>query len=70
MWANEFKTDVLVDAEPLPKTMLIHAETQVFLMPENTNPTTINPATATSPDTTLLTSNPMRINFAEEGVGK
>ena len=63
-----FKVDVLADLEAVPETMLVSAEVEALLMPEDTEVKTLDPLTAEAPeyDRAMLFSNPIRINFKNE----
>ncbi len=60
-----FKTDALQGLAEIPETMLLHAELDIVIMPEGTDPKTLDPSTAegASEDTAIILSNPMRINY-------
>jgi hypothetical protein len=66
-----FKQDVdaLAGLAAAPNTMLVHAEAEVILLPEGTDPATVDPKTAPgTPDTTgSVLSTPMRVNFGGAG---
>ena len=61
--------DVVAGLSTAPNTMLVHAEAEVILLPEGTDPATVDPKTVTGTlDTTgSVLSNPMRINFGGAG---
>lgn len=64
-----YTVDALQGLPQPPHTMLLHAEAEIVMLPEGTNPETVNPATATAtPEWTgAKVSNPVRINFVMEG---
>jgi len=66
----QFSADALAGLDTAPETMLVYAEVEVVLTAEGTDEATLDPATATPPipaDASVMSSNPLRINF--EGVG-
>lgn len=66
-WA--FEVDALKGLESRPESLLIHVESEALLMPLDTDPTTLDASTATTfpTSTTMLISNPVRINFPVAG---
>jgi hypothetical protein len=66
-----FKQDVdaLAGLSTAPNTMLVHAEAEVILLPEGTDPAVVDPkAVKPTPDATgSVLSNPMRVNFGGAG---
>ncbi len=65
----QFRCDVLAGLNTVPETMLIYAEMEVLLMPEGTDENTLDPMAATvvdPADKSVISSNPLRINFAGE----
>jgi len=65
----EQNVDALAGLSTAPNTMLVHAEAEVILLPEGTDPATVDPKTVTgTPDATgSVLSNPMRVNFGGAG---
>ncbi len=66
---TEFKVDVLSGLAAPPNSMLVYAEADLLLLPKDTDPAGIDPATANVDpgDSATIRSNPVRINFAAPG---
>lgn len=66
-WA--FEVDALKGLDTRPESLLIHVESEALLMPLDTDPSTLDASTATTfpTSTTMLISNPVRINFPVAG---
>ena len=64
-----YSLDVLQKAGSVPKTALVRVQAEALLLPEGTDPATVDPATMTvSADRKgTVMSNPVRINFVAEG---
>lgn len=62
---QHFRADLMQGLSDLPESMLVYAEMDVVMMPEGTDPATLDPATAsnTPEDEGILLSNPMRVNY-------
>ncbi len=60
-----YSMDVLSKIEGVPETVLVYAQAEALLMPEGTDPASVDPETATAPParTGTVISNPIRINF-------
>ena len=61
------KIDVLADLEAMPETMLVLLRAKTMLLPVETDTEELDPAETSAPpsDTTILRSNPVRIEFEE-----
>lgn len=60
------KVNLLAGREGPPETMLAKVEGELFLFPENTDETKLNPETATAPiRSKALIYNPIRVTFAK-----
>lgn len=66
---TEFKVDVLSGLAAPPNSILVYAEADLLLLPEDTDPASVDPATVNvAPgDRATIRSNPVRINFAAPG---
>jgi hypothetical protein len=65
----QFRCDVLAGLDSMPESMLVYAEMEVLLMPEGTDEGALDPLTATVADPaeqSVISSNPLRINFLAE----
>ena len=60
-----FTADIFKDLSSKPKSMLLFAEAEAFLLPMGTDEATVDPltVTATAEFKTAITSNPMRVDF-------
>jgi len=63
--SKEQAIDVLAHVAAAPETMLVHARADAVLLPEGTDPASVDPDTVTAPPerTGTVMSNPVRINF-------
>jgi len=61
----KFDFDVMQGLSAPPDTMLVYARFDAWLMPKGTPPTGLDPNSANSDQHTVLTSNPVRINFVK-----
>jgi hypothetical protein len=61
--------DVLAGLSSAPPTLLIHGEADLVMLPPGTDTANLDPNTVTGPPnmTGVVTGNPMRINFGQEG---
>lgn len=65
-WLDRYQeVDVLQGLDTVPDTMLVIADARALLMPVGTEEEDLDPYTAETPETrrTVLSSNPVRINF-------
>jgi len=62
----QFRCDVLNGLASMPETMLVYSEMEVLMMPEGTDENTLDPMAASvedPADESIISSNPLRINF-------
>jgi hypothetical protein len=66
---RDLRIDVLGDLPQAPETMLVLVRAQAMLLPSETDLSALDPATITAPpsDTATLRSNPVRIEFTQDG---
>ncbi len=67
--APVFDIDALQGIDTPPDSLLLHVRLNALLLPEGTDPTTVDPGALEYPPdhTAHLISNPVRINFSQEG---
>jgi hypothetical protein len=65
---HEVTADVMAALPTVPESVLVVLRADTLLLPPGTDPATVDPATATAPEasSTVLLSNPVRINFHNE----
>lgn len=66
---EEHTMDVMAKVTDPPESLLLYAQAELLLLPEGTDPASVDPATASAPGERRgsVISNPVRINFVREG---